>query len=53
MIGEFFWPCFVFAGNYLTTGLTHLIGAPLQGVVACLVAIALLVSCLVVRRRLK
>ena len=53
MIGEFFWPCFVFAGNYLTTGLTHLVGAPLQGVVACLVAIALLVSCLVLRRRLK
>ena len=53
MIGEFFWPCFMFTGNYLTTGLTHLVGAPAQGVAACLVAIALLVSCLVVRRRLK
>ena len=50
MIGEFFWPCFVFTGNFVTTGLTHLVGAPVQGVIACLVAIALLVGCLRVRR---
>ena len=53
MIGEFFWPCFMFAGNYVTKGLTHLVGAPMQGVIACLAAIALLVCCLAVRRRLK
>ena len=53
MIGEFFWPCFMFTGNYVTKGLTHLVGAPVQGVAACLAAIALLVCCLVVRRRLK
>ena len=53
MIGEFFWPCFVFAGNYVTKGLTHLVGAPAQGVAACLAAIALLVACLAIRRRLK
>ena len=52
MIGEFFWPCFVFAGNYVTKGLEHLIGAPAQGVAACLAAIGLLVVCLVIRRRL-
>ena len=53
MIGEFFWPCFMFAGNYVTKGLTHLVGAPVQGVIACIAAIALLVCCLAVRRRLK
>ena len=52
MIGEFFWPCFMFSGNYLTKGLVHLVGAPAQGVAACLAAIALLVGCLVLRRRL-
>ncbi len=52
MIGEFLWPCFMFTGNYLTKGLTHLVGAPMQGVVACLAAIALLVGCLWVRRSL-
>ena len=49
MIGEFFWPCFMFAGNYVTKGLIHLVGAPAQGVAACLAAIALLVACLWVR----
>ena len=53
MIGEFFWPCFMFAGNHVTKGLEHLIGAPAQGVAACLAAIALLVACLEARRRLK
>ena len=37
MIGEFFWPCFMFFGNYLTKGLAHLMGEPAQGVFACLV----------------
>ena len=53
MRGEFFWPCFMFFGNYLTKGLAHLMGEPAQGVFACLVAIALLVVCLVARRRFK
>ena len=53
MIGEFFWPCFMFAGNYVTKGLTHLVGAPVQGVIACLAAITLLIGCLAVRRGLK
>ena len=53
MIGEFFWPCFMFTGNYATKGLTHLVGAPMQGLSACLAAIALLVCCLAIRRRLK
>ena len=53
MIGEFFWPCFMFSGNYVTKGLVHLVGEPAQGVIACLAAIALLVCCLAIRRRLK
>lgn len=53
MIGEFFWPCFMFTGNYVTKGLTHLVGAPMQGVFACIAAVALLVCCLAIRRRLK
>jgi len=52
MIGEFFWPCFMFAGNYVTKGLVHLVGAPVQGVAACIAAIALLVGCLAARRAL-
>ncbi|MBQ3749157.1 MAG: hypothetical protein II863_17255, partial [Kiritimatiellae bacterium] len=52
MIGEFFWPCFMFTGNYVTKGLTHLVGAPVQGVVACLAAIAMMVGCLWARRNL-
>ena len=52
MIGEFFWPCFMFTGNYVTKGLTHLVGAPMQGVFACIAAIALLVGCLWARRGL-
>lgn len=52
MIGEFFWPCFMFAGNYVTKGLVHLVGAPVQGVAACLAALALLVGCLATRRAL-
>jgi predicted acyltransferase len=53
MIGEFFWPCFMFAGDFLTKGLGHVVGKPAQGVVACVTAIVLLVACLVLRRRLK
>ena len=53
MIGEFFWPCFMFAGDFLTRGLGHVVGKPAQGVVACVTAIVLLVACLVLRRRLK
>ena len=52
MIGEFFWPCFMFAGNYVTKGLVRLVGAPVQGVVACLAAIAMMVGCLWARRNL-
>ena len=52
MIGEFFWPCFMFTGNYVTKGLVRLVGAPVQGVVACLAAIAMMVGCLWARRGL-
>ena len=52
LIGEFFWPCFLFAGDFLTRGFVRLVGKPVQGVIACLAAIVLLVLCLVVRRRL-
>ena len=53
MIGEFFWPCFMFTGNHLTKGLAHLVGASAQGIVACLVAIAMLIACLAIRRRFR
>ena len=53
MIGEFFWPCFMFAGNFLTKGLAHLVGASAQGLSATLVAVALLVGCLAAKRKLK
>ena len=53
MIGEFFWPCFMFAGNYLTKGMVHLVGAPAQGLFAAMVAVALLIGCLVAKRKLK
>ena len=52
MIGEFFWPCFMYFGNYLTRGLAHLVGVSAQGVLACITAIALLVVCLAFRRKL-
>ena len=50
MIGEFFWPCFAYTGDFLTGGLVHIIGAPARGVVSCLVSIALLVGALRIRR---
>jgi len=53
MIGEFFWPCFMFTGNYVTGSLDRWIGAPVRGVIACLVAEALLVGCLAVRSTLR
>lgn len=51
MIGEWIWPCFMFTGDYVTRGLAHHVGKPVQGVFACLAAIALLVFCLYIRRR--
>jgi predicted acyltransferase len=53
MIGEFFWPCYMFTGDFLTKGLAHIVGKPAQGVVACVTAIALLIGSLVARRRMK
>lgn len=53
MIGEFFWPCYMFTGKFLTKGLVHLTGEPVQGVIACLVAISLLIGSLILKRRLK
>lgn len=52
MIGEFFWPCFTYTGDFLTGGLVHIVGAPARGVVSCLVSIALLVGALRIRRSL-
>jgi predicted acyltransferase len=53
MIGEFFWPCYMFTGKFLTKGLVHITCEPMQGVIACAVAIALLFGSLVIRRRIK
>lgn len=51
MIGEWFWPCFMFAGDYVTRGLVRHVGAGAQGVAACLAAIGMLIFCLYIRRR--
>ena len=52
LIGEFFWPCYMFAGDFVTHGLSHIAGKPVQQLVACCVAIGLLISTLAIRRRL-
>lgn len=53
LVGEFFWPCYMFAGDFVTHGLGHIVGKPGQQLAACCVAIGLLVATLAIRRLIK
>ena len=53
LVGEFFWPCYMFAGDFVTHGFARIVGKPGQQLVACCVAIGLLVATLAIRRLMK